>query len=130
MNLLFFTIEVGDDTVNNESTKRRLFAAQTRRRGRLRWIGLGIVAVVSAVAAGCGGWLLAGGDPAGVELPGWVAFAPSVSAASHEQARLQVTSQPDGAVGDAGRPSPRFDAARAGGISRHPHAAAQASRRD
>jgi hypothetical protein len=60
---------------------------------------MAIVGVVLAVAAGCVGFLSAGGDPAGLALPDWIArVAPSVSAAVKDEARLQVTSQPAGAA--------------------------------
>src|SRR5215471_14494326 len=89
VNLLFFTIEVERDAVNGTPAKRRPASARTRRGGRLRRIGLAIAAVLCAVGAGCGGWLLAGGEPWTVELPDWVPLVTPVHAATDDQARLE-----------------------------------------
>jgi hypothetical protein len=96
LNLLFFTIEVergiGGDPANDKGL-------QGLRRWSHRWIAVAIVGVVLTVAAGCVGFVFAGGDPSGLTLPEWVArVAPSVSAAAEDEARLQITSQPAGAA--------------------------------
>jgi hypothetical protein len=58
-----------------------------------------MVGVVLAIAAACVGFVFAGGDPAGLAFPDWIArVLPSVSAAAKDEARLQVTSQPAGAA--------------------------------
>ena len=52
-----------------------------------------------AIAAGCGGWLLAGGDSGEVALPGWMSFVtPAAAAEGNTQVRLEVISEPTGAT--------------------------------
>ena len=93
--MLFFTVEV-ERSAGNDAP---LHAVNRRRPRRLWWIGLGIVGALSAIAAACGGWLLAGGDPRGLESPGWLAFVtPAIAAEGDAQARLDVISQPAGAT--------------------------------
>ena len=99
MNLRFFTIEVERNADIERCRNARPHTAEARQQGRLPWIGLGLLVASSAIAAGWGGWLVAGGDPTRVELASWVAFLTSSgSAEADDQARLEVISQPGGAT--------------------------------
>lgn len=97
VNFLFFTIEMEPGAVKGAHAGGRR-AARAWGPVRLRWIGLTILAVVCAVGAAWGGWLLAGGDPSAIELPSWASPGiSSVHAEADKEDRLQVISQPAGA---------------------------------
>src|SRR5262245_50428143 len=99
VNLLLFTIEIERSAGGGGSRNAGPHAVERPRPGRLLWIGLAILAALFAIAAGCGGWLLAGGDPRELQLPGWLAFVtPAVAAEDDDQARLEVMSVPAGAT--------------------------------
>src|SRR5215467_9050909 len=100
VNLLFFTVELEHGTDVSRFADTPASRHRTRRPGRhvLQRIALGIAVSLCAVAAGCGGWLLAGGDPGGVALPGWMAFVTPAAAEGNNQVRLEVISEPTGAT--------------------------------
>jgi hypothetical protein len=119
VNLLLFTIEFERSAGVDGSRNARPDAVEGRGPGRLRWIGLVILAALFVIAAGCSGWLLAGGDPTGLELSGWLAFVPPVVAAEGDDgARLEVMSMPAGATIMLDGPQRGLNPARAFGSAR------------
>jgi hypothetical protein len=100
VNLLFFTVEIEHGRDGGSIAESRASRHQPRQPGRrlVQWIVLGIVASICAIAAGCGGWLLAGGDSGEVALPAWMAFVtPAAAAEGNNHVRLEVISEPTGA---------------------------------
>jgi len=97
MNLVFFTVEL-------ERNRDRPVVGGSRFASpplwsRFRWIGLAIAAVICAAAVGCGGWVLAGGDPPIAELPEWVGLsADSTRTGASGRVWLEVTSRPNKAT--------------------------------
>ncbi len=97
MNLVFFTVEL-------ERNRDRPVVGGSRFASpplwsRFRWIGLAIAAVICAAAVGCGGWVLAGGDPPIAELPEWVGLsADSTGTGASGRVWLEVTSRPNKAT--------------------------------
>ena len=62
-------------------------------------IGAAIAMLICAAAAGCGGWVLAGGDPLVAAVPDWLALnSDSGMVGAGDRALLEITSQPDGAI--------------------------------
>src|SRR5712691_5875906 len=97
MNLVFLTVEL-------ERNRDRPVVGGSRFASpplwsRFRWIGLAIAGVICASAVGCGGWVLAGGDPPIAELPAWVRLSgDSRGTGASGRGWLRVTSRPDKAT--------------------------------
>src|SRR6266849_1816734 len=54
---------------------------------------------ICSAAAGCGGWVVAGGDPLVAAVADWLALnSNSGMVGSGDRALLEITSQPDGAL--------------------------------
>ncbi len=97
MNLVFFTVEL-ERNRDRPVVGGSRFASRPLWR-RFRWIGLAIAAVICAAAVGCGGWVLAGGDPPIAELPEWVGLSTdSTRTGASGRVWLEVTSRPNKAT--------------------------------
>jgi len=97
VNLLFFTVELERNSADHQSLSSRSRPESRLRRGRFRWIRLALAVLVCGAAAGCGGWVLAGGDPLATTVPDWMALSTD-SVGAGDRAQLKITSEPDGAT--------------------------------
>jgi len=66
------------------------------RHGPLRWIALALAVFVRGAAAGCSGWLIAGGDPLAADLPEWLTVSTdSATVGATNRASVQALSRTD-----------------------------------
>src|SRR5438552_17588804 len=97
VNLVFFTVEL--ERNRDRPVRGGSRSASGSLWSRFRWIGRAIAAVICAAAVGCGGWVLAGGDPPIAELPEWVGLsADSTGTGASGRVWLEVTSRPNKAT--------------------------------
>jgi hypothetical protein len=98
VNLLFFTVELERNGVTDRPPDQRSRSESQSRWRALRWVGLTTAVIICAAAAGCGGWVLAGGDPPVGAAADWLAVGNSALDGNTARARLEITSQPAGAA--------------------------------
>ena len=96
MNLLFFTVELERNGAGDRPLSGGSGLKSRSQQARFRLIGAAIAMLICTAAAACGGWVLAGGDPA---VPDWLALnSDSGMVGAGDRALLEITSQPDRAI--------------------------------